>query len=374
MGASGRPMIEARIADVPAAQAPPAAANPDDAGEPAYLAAVDRLDEITGVGRHAAQVIIAEVGLSMAIFPPPRTWCPGPSSHRAPTSPAPRLAQVRPARATPTSRACSVRPPHQPGAAASSRPSSPSPAPSSSSSGTYSPTPPGATAILVPSSSTTGSGPNAARSTTSANSKHSATPSPSPRSLTTSPGDSSFSDQATGSCVASDGRWRRVGILMSLTVCRARSFCSSSAELLDHGVCDGLGTAGVLPRDQLAVLDDVGVKRLVGQGVLSTALLQVVLQAERDGLAALSDLLFGPRETSDILVLDQVVAVTEPDVEQPGRSVADRGDDLAGLVEPGDQARELLALGKVEHHTVPTGQVDRVVVGDVDVGHGHGVL
>src|SRR5665811_353831 len=196
MGVSGRAMIEARIADMPAAQAPPAAANPDDAGEPAYLAAVDRLDEITGVGRHAAQVIIAEVGLSMAIFPPPRTWCPGPSSHRAPTSPAPRLAQVRPARATPTSRACSVRPPHQPGAptpssapdtaawpgaSASSRPSSPSPAPSSSSSGTYSPTPPGATAILVPSSSTTGSGPNAARSTTSANSKHSATPSPSPR-------------------------------------------------------------------------------------------------------------------------------------------------------------------------------------------------
>jgi transposase len=61
--------IEALIADMPAAQAPPAAANPDDAGEPAYLAAVDRLDEITGVGRHAAQVIIAEVGLNMAIFP-----------------------------------------------------------------------------------------------------------------------------------------------------------------------------------------------------------------------------------------------------------------------------------------------------------------
>ena len=69
LGVSGRAMIEARIADMPAAQAPPAAANPDDAGEPAYLAAVDRLDEITGVGRHAAQVIIAEVGLSMAIFP-----------------------------------------------------------------------------------------------------------------------------------------------------------------------------------------------------------------------------------------------------------------------------------------------------------------
>ena len=61
--------IEELIADMPTAQAPPAAPDPDDAGEPAYLAAVDRLDEITGVGRHAAQVIIAEVGLNMAIFP-----------------------------------------------------------------------------------------------------------------------------------------------------------------------------------------------------------------------------------------------------------------------------------------------------------------
>jgi transposase len=61
--------IEALIGNMPTAQAPPAAPDPDDAGEPAYLAAVDRLDEITGVGRHAAQVIIAEVGLNMAIFP-----------------------------------------------------------------------------------------------------------------------------------------------------------------------------------------------------------------------------------------------------------------------------------------------------------------
>jgi transposase len=52
-----------------AAQAPPAASCPDDAGEPAHLPAADRLDEITGAGRHAAQAIIAEVGLNMAIFP-----------------------------------------------------------------------------------------------------------------------------------------------------------------------------------------------------------------------------------------------------------------------------------------------------------------
>lgn len=61
--------IEQLIADLPAAQSPPEPAGDASAGPPRYLAAVDRLDEITGVGRHAAQVIIAEVGLSMAIFP-----------------------------------------------------------------------------------------------------------------------------------------------------------------------------------------------------------------------------------------------------------------------------------------------------------------
>jgi transposase len=36
-----------------------------------FQAAVDRLDEITGVGRAAAQVIIAEIGLDMGRFPTP---------------------------------------------------------------------------------------------------------------------------------------------------------------------------------------------------------------------------------------------------------------------------------------------------------------
>ena len=59
--------VEQLLADLPAAQAPPGGSGPD--GKPAYLPAVDRLDEITGIGRHAAQAIIAEVGLSMAVFP-----------------------------------------------------------------------------------------------------------------------------------------------------------------------------------------------------------------------------------------------------------------------------------------------------------------
>src|SRR5664280_981394 len=61
--------IEQMIADIPAAQAPADTRAGDGVTAPAYLAAVDRLDEVTGIGRHAAQVIIAEVGLSMATFP-----------------------------------------------------------------------------------------------------------------------------------------------------------------------------------------------------------------------------------------------------------------------------------------------------------------
>jgi transposase len=58
------------IADIPAAQARPTpAASTTSDTPPAYLAAVDRLDEITGIGRHGAQTIIAEIGLSMDVFP-----------------------------------------------------------------------------------------------------------------------------------------------------------------------------------------------------------------------------------------------------------------------------------------------------------------
>jgi len=67
--------IEELIAAIPAAQAP---TGPDD-GEPGEppppdtarraLPAVDRLDEITGIGRHTAQALIAEIGLNMSQFP-----------------------------------------------------------------------------------------------------------------------------------------------------------------------------------------------------------------------------------------------------------------------------------------------------------------
>ncbi len=67
--------IEQLIAAIPAAQGvdPDGTTGPDAGlveGSP-VLPAVDRLDEITGIGRQAAQVIIAEIGLDMTRFPTP---------------------------------------------------------------------------------------------------------------------------------------------------------------------------------------------------------------------------------------------------------------------------------------------------------------
>ena len=66
--------IEELIAAIPAAQGidadgttGPAAGRGRDAP---VLPAVDRLDEVTGIGRDAAQAIIAEIGLHMSAFPP----------------------------------------------------------------------------------------------------------------------------------------------------------------------------------------------------------------------------------------------------------------------------------------------------------------
>ena len=65
--------IEELVAAIPAAQG----VDPDGTTGPGagrgqgapVLPAIDRLDEVTGIGREAAQVIIAEVGLHMSVFP-----------------------------------------------------------------------------------------------------------------------------------------------------------------------------------------------------------------------------------------------------------------------------------------------------------------
>jgi transposase len=59
--------IEAAVATIPAAQAPPA--DPDHPDTPPPLPAVQRLDEITGIGPDIAHAIIAEIGLDMSVFP-----------------------------------------------------------------------------------------------------------------------------------------------------------------------------------------------------------------------------------------------------------------------------------------------------------------
>jgi transposase len=58
--------IEQLLAAIPTAAPPPSAPGDDGTGA---LNAVDRLDEIPGVGMMAAQTIIAEVGLDMSQFP-----------------------------------------------------------------------------------------------------------------------------------------------------------------------------------------------------------------------------------------------------------------------------------------------------------------
>jgi transposase len=89
--------IDELIASNPAAGAP---AGPQDhdpsTGSSAALPAVDRLDEIPGLGRRGAQIILAEVGLDMTRFPTPGqmvSWarlCPrtiqsGPKTRQAKT-------------------------------------------------------------------------------------------------------------------------------------------------------------------------------------------------------------------------------------------------------------------------------------------------
>src|SRR6266487_1376979 len=73
--------IEELIAAIPAAQGVNAdgTTGPQAGTGPAapVLPAVNRLDEVTGIGREGAQAIIAEVGLDMTGSPPPATWSPG---------------------------------------------------------------------------------------------------------------------------------------------------------------------------------------------------------------------------------------------------------------------------------------------------------
>jgi hypothetical protein len=97
--------IQELIGAIPAAQPPGDGAGPSGAGTatatgtqdsdqpltptPTPLSALQRLDEVPGIGGKAAQVLIAELGLDMGQFPTPGSWCRGPGWHPGPSSPAP---------------------------------------------------------------------------------------------------------------------------------------------------------------------------------------------------------------------------------------------------------------------------------------------
>ena len=152
----------------------------------AALGAVDRLDEIPGIGPNVAQVILAEVGLDMSRFPTaahlvswaklcPRTIQSGPLTRGGKTGKGnPYLKgalgdAAAAAAKTNTFLGERYRRVASSNAAASSKPWSRSPAPSWSSSGTCSTTPPPGSATSAPTTTQPGSTPNAEHATTSRN-------------------------------------------------------------------------------------------------------------------------------------------------------------------------------------------------------------
>jgi hypothetical protein len=173
-----------------------------------FAQAADRLDEICGVGRTAAQVILAEIGTDMGRFPtaghlaswakftPGVTESAGKTKGNSSTGHGNRyLARVLGEAAVAAGRTDTFlgsATGASPGGAARNEPSSRWAAPSWSSSGTCWPTPPPASATWAPASTTPASTPNATSATTSASSKRSATRSPSSpppdRHLSTLPG------------------------------------------------------------------------------------------------------------------------------------------------------------------------------------------
>ena len=62
----------------------------------------DLISTIPGIADRCAEVIVAETGADMSIFPPPHTWLPGRGPAQVATSPPAGSNRPRPDLATPT--------------------------------------------------------------------------------------------------------------------------------------------------------------------------------------------------------------------------------------------------------------------------------
>ena len=149
--------VTAHLASIPAAWGVDAdGVTGPDAGRDegaAVLPAVDRLDEIPGLGRESASALIAEIGLDMSRFPTPEalvSWAgltptarqSGPRKgrgRRAAATPTPSASAswppAPPRTRTPSSASASAASPPAPAAAGARKPAAPWAGPSSSSSG-----------------------------------------------------------------------------------------------------------------------------------------------------------------------------------------------------------------------------------------------
>ena len=126
---------------------------------------------------------------------------------------------------------------------------------------------------------------------------------------------------------------------------------SSCAKLCQDGLADARSALRVLACDQTAALgdDDLGMPRL-GLFEFATAVLAELILEEKGHRGSHATLIFfGVGEAGDGLVVDQIRAICQLDVEKSRGTVADGGNDLASVVEFSDDLNRGLILDQIKH-------------------------